>query len=129
MSVRFAAGLLRLWVVISFLWFAVAGAYIFAAYRDASLPDLTNKGLTFDDLVPAYEHCWKNSDGSKKVDRNDFISDEALAQIAECERTADRWLILRNGVLIALAIPIIVLGLGWSFVWAFRGFLPPSKPS
>jgi hypothetical protein len=33
----------------------------------------------------------------------------------------------RQHILIALCIPIIVLGLGWAFVWAFRGFLPAQK--
>ena len=46
------------------------------------------------------------------MDRSKF-SNEALAQIAECEREEDRWLILRSGVLFALGVPIIVLGFGW----------------
>jgi hypothetical protein len=98
-----------------------------AAYQNTPLPDL-KKPVLFDDLIPIYEHCWdyRTSDG-QKLDRSKF-SDELLAQIAECERTADRWLIVRNGVLIVLAIPIIVLGGGWSFVRAFRGFVPAQKP-
>jgi hypothetical protein len=127
MRIRFAAGLLRLWVVFSILWLVGAGAYMTAAYQNTPLHDLKQPVL-FDDLVPAYEHCWdyKTSDG-QKVDVTKF-SNEALAQVAECERTTDRWSIVRNGILIALGIPIIVLGFGWAFVWAFRGFLPAQKP-
>jgi hypothetical protein len=120
---RVAAGLFRLWVVFSVLWLAGVGAYTFVAYQDAAPPDLT-KGHIFDDMLAAYEHCWdyRTNDG-QKVDRSRF-SNEALAQVAECEREADRWLILRSGALFALGIPIIILILGWGFVWAFRGFLP-----
>jgi len=121
---RVASGLFRLWVVFSVLWLAGVGAYTFVAYRDAAPPDLT-KGHIFDDMLPAYEHCWKTSDGSTKVDRDGWIAVGALAQIAECEREVDRWLILRSGVLFAVGIPIILLAFGWAFIWAFRGFLPP----
>jgi len=125
MRVRFAAGLFRLWVVFSILWLLAVGAYTFVAYRDAVPPDLTHKQVIFDDLIPAYEHCWDNrtSDG-QKVDPTGKFSGAALAQIAECEREADRWLILKSGILFAVGIPIIVLAFGWAFVWAFRGFLP-----
>ena len=70
-----------------------------------------------DDLVPAYKHCWV-SDG-KKLDRNDFISLEALGLIAECETTVDRWTILRTGTAVALGIPIAVFIIGWGLVLAF----------
>jgi hypothetical protein len=53
---------------------------------------------------------------------------EDLPQVAECERSVDRWQILRNGLLIALGIPIAFLVIGWGFVWAFRGFLPARSP-
>jgi hypothetical protein len=102
-------------------------AHMLAAYQNTPLPHL-KQPVMFDDLIPAYEHCWdyRTNDGQRvSVDR---FSDEALAQVAECERTTDRWEIFRNGVLIALGVPIIALGLGWAFVWAFRGFLPAQKP-
>ena len=93
---RVTAGLFRLWVVLSVLWLAAAGAYTVVSYQNVSLPDLKN-GLMFDDLIPAYEACWdyRTSDG-KRVDRSRF-SDEALAQVAECERGEDRWLIIKSG--------------------------------
>ena len=56
MRVRFAAGLLRLWVVFSILWLVGAGAYMIAAYQNTPLPNL-KKPVLFDDLIPAYEHC------------------------------------------------------------------------
>jgi hypothetical protein len=123
MRVRFALGLFRIWVVLSVLWLAGVGTYTYLAYQGAPLPDL-KRPVLFDDLIPAYEHCWdyRTSDG-QKVDVSKF-SNEALAQVAECEREADRWLILRSGVLFALGVPIIIFGFGWGFVWAFRGFLP-----
>jgi hypothetical protein len=123
MSIRVAAGLFRLWVVFSILWLAGAGAYMIAAYKNTPLHDL-KRPVMFDDLIPGYEYCWdyRTSDG-QKADVTKF-SNEALARVAECERRADRWMTLRNGIPIALAIPIIVLGFGWAFVWVFRGFLP-----
>jgi hypothetical protein len=123
---RIAAGLFRLWVVLSVPWLAVAAAYIVVSYQSAPEHDLT-RGLIFDDLVPAYEHCWKSSDG-KKVNANDRISIEDLTQIAECERVVDRRVILRDDILTALAIPFAILVVGWGLVWAFRGFLPARSP-
>ena len=125
MRFRVAAGLLRLWVVLSVLWLAGAGAYIVDSYQNAPLPYLMSPAVKFDDLVPAYEHCWV-SDG-KKVDPNDFIKIETLRLIAECERTVDRWAILKTGTAIALGIPIAVFIIGWGLVWAFRGFLPATR--
>jgi len=126
--VRVASGLFRLWVVLSVLWLAAAGAYTFVSYQNAPQHHLINGRIAFDDLEPAYEHCFRHSDGKTVDISNDFISDEEQAQIVECERVVDRWQIVRDGLLIALCIPIIVLGLGWAFVWAFRGFLPAQKP-
>jgi hypothetical protein len=124
MRVRFAAGLLRLWVVLSVLWLAGVGAYTFIAYQDAPQHDLIPGRITFDDMI--YEQCWRAGDGKQL--EYDRIGNEDRTRIAECERTADRWLMLRSGVLFALGIPIIILVFGWGFVWAFRGFLPAQKP-
>ena len=115
MKVRFASGLFRLWVVLSVLWLVGAGAYIKVFYQNVVPPDLVHGQP--DDLVPAYKHCWV-SDG-KKLDRNDFISLEALGLIAECETTVDRWTILITGTAVALGIPIAVCIIGWGLVWAF----------
>src|SRR5215467_3832862 len=117
---RVTAGLFRLWVVLSVLWLAAAGAYTVVSYQNVSLPDLKN-GLMFDDLIPAYEACWDYRPFGKKVDRARY-SDEALAQVAECERTVDRWQVVRDGLLIALGIPIAIFVVGWALIWAFRGF-------
>jgi hypothetical protein len=127
MRFRIAAGLFRLWVVLSVLWLAGAGAYIIADYQDVALHDL-KQPVQFDDLIPAYEDCWdyRTSDG-KQVDVTRF-SDQALAQVAECERTMDRWAILKTGTAIALGIPIAILIVGCALVWAFRGFLPAGSP-
>src|SRR5215469_6639126 len=114
---RVAAGLFRLWVVWSVLWLAAAGVYTVVSYQSAPEHDLT-RGPIFDDLVPAYEHCWKSSDG-KKVNANERIHIEALTQIAECERVVDRRGIVQNVILIALGIPIAILIIGWGLVWAF----------
>ncbi len=122
---RVVAGLFRLWVVLSVLWLAGAGAYIAASYQNAPLPDLKRPGVKFDDLVPSYEHCWVSY--GKKIDANDFISDEALGVIAECERTVDRWAILKTDIPIALGIPFAVFIIGWGLIWAFRGFLPAPR--
>jgi hypothetical protein len=42
MRVRFAVGLLRLWVVFGVLWLCGAGAYIFSAYQNTPQHDLVN---------------------------------------------------------------------------------------
>jgi hypothetical protein len=120
MKVRFVSGLFRLWVVFSVFWLAGAGAYIVAGYQNVALRDL-KRPVQNDDFIPAYEFCWDNyrTSGGKM----DIFSDMP-EQVAECERTADRWSVLKNGILIAFSIPIIALVLGWAFVWAFRGFLP-----
>ena len=123
---RVAAGLFRLWVVLSVLWLAATGVYTVVSCQSAPEHDLT-RGPIFDDLVPAYEHCWKSSDG-KKVNANERIHIEALTQIAECERVVDRRGIVQNDILIALGIPIAILIIGWGLVWAFRGFLPARSP-
>jgi hypothetical protein len=122
MRVQVASGLFRLWVVISIMWLAVAGAYVVVSYQNVEQHDLTKRGM-FDDLTPGYEHCWRSSYG-KKVESTDSISIEDLTRIAECERTVDQGQILKTGIPVALGIPIIVLVLGWGLVWAFRGFLP-----
>jgi hypothetical protein len=126
MSVRVASGLFRLWVVFSVLWLAAAGAFIVVSYQNAPQHNLIHGQMAFDDLIPAYEHCWRSGDG-KTLGPGEFISDKDFAQIAECERGVDRWQIVRNDILIALCIPIIALVLGWAFVSAFRGFLPAQK--
>jgi hypothetical protein len=120
MKVRFALGLFRLWVVFGILWIAAVGAYTSVSYQNVPLRDLKGQPIIFDDLIPIYEDCWASG---AKVDRGRF-SDEALAQVVVCERTVDRWSVLKNGILIAFSIPVIALVLGWGFVWAFRGFLP-----
>jgi len=58
--------------------------------------------------------------------RDEFkkFSDEALAGVAECERSADRSDIIKQGVVIAFGIPIVIFVLGWTLLWAYRGFLP-----
>lgn len=65
MTVRFASGLFRLWVVLSVLWFLGAGAYIVASYQNLPPHVMKSGQLMFDDLIPAYEHCWdyRTSDG------------------------------------------------------------------
>jgi hypothetical protein len=127
MRVRFAAGLFRLWIVLTVLWLGAAGTYIAVSYQNTPQHHLIKGRVAFDDLIPVYEHCWRSSDG-KTVGIDDFISDEDMTRILECERDVDRWLTVRNGVLIALCIPIIILVVGWGLVWAFRGFLPAQKP-
>jgi hypothetical protein len=123
MKVRFASGLFRLWVVFGVLWIAAVGVYTGVSYQNVALPDLKGHQIIFDDLVPIYQDCWDYRTSNGERIRSGF-SDEALAQIAECERTADRRAVLKNGILIAVSIPIIGLVLGWAFVWALRGFLP-----
>jgi len=87
MNVRFASGLFRLWVVLTMLWLAAAGVYIVVSYQTVPQHALIKGRIAFDDLIPAYEHCWKSSDG-KEVNIDDFISDKDFAQIAECEGPA-----------------------------------------
>ncbi|MGB6287743.1 MAG: hypothetical protein WBG18_25555 [Xanthobacteraceae bacterium] len=125
MKVRFASGLFRLWVVFGVLWTAAVGAFTSASYQNAALPDLKGHQIIFDDLVPAYHGCWyhRTNNGEERI-MLDPVDDKLLAQLAECERTADRWSIVKNGILIAFSIPIIGLVLGSAFVWAFKGFLP-----
>src|SRR6516165_8878375 len=101
MGIRVASGLFRLWVLASVFWLAAAGAYIVVSYRSVELPDLKTNQVTFDDLIPAYKDCW-GADHSKP-----------LAEIAECERSVDRWQILETGIPVALGIPLIVLIVGW----------------
>jgi len=126
---RVAAGLFRLWVVLSMLWLAAAGVYIVVSYQTVPQHHLIKGRIAFDDILPAYEHCWKHSDGKQIVDLADeFISDEEQLQIAECERVVDRRQILKTGIPAALGIPLIVLCVGWGLVWAFRGFLPVRSP-
>ena len=133
MNVRVAAGLFRLWVVFSVLWLAAFGTYTVVSYQNAPQHNLINARPMFDDLIPAYEDCWSiwsNGDSSdgKKLDGEDWVRIEDLPQVAECERVVDRWQIVRNGLLIALGIPIAIFVVGWGFVWAFRGFLPARSP-
>ncbi len=123
MKVRVAAGLFRLWAVFSILWIAAAGAYTVMSYQNAPQHNLINARPTFDDLIPAYEYCW-SSWRTSKWEGEDWVRVEDLPQVAECERVVDRWEILRDGILIALGIPITVLIVGWGLVWAFRGFRP-----
>ena len=126
MKARFASGLFRLWVVLTMLWLAAAGVNIVVLYQTVPQHALIKGRIAFDDLIPAYEHCWKSSDG-KEVNIDDFISDKDFAQIAECETAVDRWEIIRNDVLIALGIPFAILVVGWGLVWAFRGLLPANN--
>jgi hypothetical protein len=125
---RVAAGLFRLWVVLSLLWLAAAGAYTIISYQDAPRHDLINGRPAFADLIPAYEQCWSRWRTSES-EGEDWVRVEDLPQVAECERVVDRWQIVRDGLLIALSIPIVVLIVGWGFVWAARGFLPALPPS
>src|SRR5579864_4959658 len=94
MDVRVARGLFRLWVVASVLWIMGTAAYVTNSYQTVSLRDL-KKGMNFDEIVPAYKHCWdyRMTPGGVKLNSDQIIktfSDEALAVIAECERSADR---------------------------------------
>ena len=79
--------------------FGCGRVYIVASYQNVPPHVMKSGQLMFDDLIPAYEHCWdyRTSDG-RLVDRRDF-SDQALVQVAECERTADRWQVVRTGAL------------------------------
>ena len=95
MKARFASGLFRLWVVLTMLWLAAAGVNIVVLYQTVPQHALIKGRIAFDDLIPAYEHCWKSSDG-KEVNIDDFISDKDFAQIAGCETAVDRWEIVRN---------------------------------
>jgi hypothetical protein len=110
MDSRVARGLFRLWVVASVLWIVGTAAYVTNSYQTVSLRDL-KKGLNFDDLVPAYAHCW------------DYRTTN-LAGVAECERSADRSDIIKQGVVIAFGIPVAIFVLGWAMLWAYRGLLP-----
>jgi hypothetical protein len=111
MRARVTSGLFRLWVVFSLLWFAAVGAYTVVSYQNVSQHDLVNGRPAFDDLIPAYAHCWSSWSSNDE----DWVRIEDLPPVAECERLVDRWQIIRNDTLIALCIPIIVLGLGWAF--------------
>jgi len=123
MSVRVASGLFRLWVVFSVLWLAAVGAYTFVSYQDPPQHNLINGRPAFDDLIPAYGHCWSRWSSNDE----DWVRIEDLP-VAECERFVDRWRIIQGGLLIALCIPIAIFVVGWGLVWAFRDFLPARSP-
>jgi len=125
MAVRVALGLFRLWVVFSVLWVAAAAVYIIPSYLNVPMRNLTNS-LMWDDLSDERRDCLDNTklvQGSR-TETPRFRDEAAEREVVECERTVDRWLILKSDLPVVLGIPIAVLVLGWGFVWAFRGFLP-----
>lgn len=126
MDVRVARGLFRLWVVLSLLWIVGTAAYVTNSYQTVALRDL-KKGLNFDEFVPAYIHCWdyRMPPSGIKLNSDQVIkNDEALAVVEECERSADRSDIIKQGGVIALAVTIAFFVLGWALMWAYKGFLP-----
>lgn len=147
---RIARGLFRLWLVLSVLWIGAVGTVTWSHFSERPLTHkgggLTHKevGLCsapFDPSVPELSHpCDKfgmatiavpidvapQSDPSKRrmmaaAPQSDPSKPFEVITYDNDATDHLAWTI-RNGALVGLLPPVLVLLLGSSLIWAFRGF-------
>jgi hypothetical protein len=110
-------GLFRLWIVGSALWVL---AVAFVSYSDIA-EEFEDAASVILLPVPDPEVIKRFQEGTLKP-----VSDPTL--IKRLERTPSPWTSLGQGAAIALGIPLAVLALGSSLLWALSGLAAERQP-
>ena len=123
-AIRVATGFFRLWIVLSVLWIIGTVVVTYQIADNVPTRDLTAAPSDFDDLLPAYSHCWdyRTKDG-RRIDRKD-ISKELLLLVARCQQESDKKDAYLIGASTAVGVPIGFLLIGLVIAWIIRGLVP-----
>jgi hypothetical protein len=139
-------GMWRLWVVLSVLYVLFTGIVSYQEIR-AEFARATPAGDWLDQFTVLPTKCEPESRGLKTVDYeqkgglcwyplekfralypeyedmgNRALANTLFAKVGQPLEPAHPWLLIGQRAAVALGVPLAVLSIGWSLLWAISGF-------